>query len=154
MAHFERGNRDAARIGGFGGHEQNARVLEHVDRLGSRRHIRAFADREDFVLDERFGVVCVKLVLRGAGEGNVAFYLPYSAAFVELRALDALGVFFDPASLYFLDVAHDIEVYSVFIVDPTVGIGHGDDLCAEALRFLRRIDSNVARAGDCDGFAV
>ena len=74
--HFEAGNRDAAGVGSLAGAVEDLALEEDVDRLGSRRHVRALGDAVAAVLDQVVGVFDVDLVLGGAGQGNVALDLP------------------------------------------------------------------------------
>ena len=88
-----------------------------------------------------------KLVLRGAGQGDVnRVHLHTPAALCIYDALLARGVFGDAAALHFLDLLHQREVDACRVVDPAGGVGEGDHFRAELLRLLGGVDGDIARA--------
>ena len=56
-------------------------------------------------------------------------------------------------ALDFLDFLEQSDIDSFGIIDPACGIGACDDLCAQLLCLLDRVDRDVACAGDRDGLA-
>lgn len=155
LAHLKTGRSHAASVCGLRGTECHACLLELLDGLGGGRHVRALGDELAAVLYEQLRALAVQLVLGGAGKRDVAGDGPYAvAAFDVLRALDSVGVLLDPLSLHFLDLLDDVEVDALLVHDVAVGVGKRDDLCAQLLSLLGRVDGDVARAGDDDGLAL
>ena len=63
-------------------------------------------------------------------------------------------ILFDSLSLDFLELLDAVEINAVFVDNVAVGVGHGDDLCAELSSFFGSVDGNVAGTGDNDGLAL
>ena len=123
LAHLQCGSGDASCVGGLGGSEQDAGLLEGGDGPGRAGHVGSLGDGPDSVGDEDVGVLLVQLVLGGAGEGNVAGDGPDALALGVLGAGLADGVLLDPLPLDLLDVLDEVEVDSVGVVDVSVGVG-------------------------------
>ena len=104
LAHFQRGNRHAARVRGLARGEQHARGLEAVRRVGRGGHVGALAHGEHAVLDQGFRVGQMQLVLRGAGQRHVAGHVPNAAGLVVLGLRAVGNVFADALALHFFDL--------------------------------------------------
>ena len=95
----------------------------------------------------------MQLVLRGAGQRDVALDAPHPAALV-IFAVRTIGLVLGQAcTLDLLDLLERRHVDTVRIVHPAGGIADGHDLRAQLLRFFDRIDRHVARTADSDGLA-
>ena len=155
LAHLETAGRDAAGVCRFRGTEGDARLLEGLDSFGGGRHVRALCDVFAAVLDEQLRALFIQLVLRSAGESDVALDGPYAvAALVILGALYSLGILLDALSLHFLYLLYDGEVDAVLIVHIAVGVGKSDDFRAELLSLFRSVDRDVAGTGDDDSLTL
>ena len=154
LAHLERRGRNAAGVCSLARCEEHAGLLEHLGALERRGHVCALGNGLHAVLDEDFRILLVELVLRCAGESDVALDGPNALALVVL-AVRAVGLVGGQAlALDFLDLLDRREVDALRVVDPAGGIGHRDDLCAHLDRLFRRVDRNVAGAGDDDRLAL
>ena len=78
---------------------------------------------------------------------------PYAAAFVILCGRSCSLVLGQSCALDFFDFLEEGYVDSLGIIDPAGGIGAGDNLSAQLLSLLDRIDSDVAGTGYSDGLA-
>ena len=132
LAHLQRGGAHAAGVGGLGGPEEHAVLLQVLDALDDGGHVRALGYAVAAVLHQRLAGIQADLVLGGAGQGDVAGDGPDAgAALVILGVGMGIHVLLDAAALDLLDLLDAGQVDAVLVVDVAVGIAHGDDLAAQ-----------------------
>ena len=95
----------------------------------------------------------VQFVLRGAGQGDVAGHVPDGAVLVVLGLGMLIDVLLDALALDFLEALDGLEIHAVLVVDPAVGIAHGDDFAASCVTFSFGINGYVARTGNDNALA-
>ena len=129
--------------------------MEHLNRLRCGRHVGAFGNGKAAVLHKCLGGCFADLVLRGAGQGDVAGDLPYAGAvFIILCIRMADQIIANALAFHFLQLLHTGQIDAAFVVDKPVGIRHGDDLAAQLGRFFAGIDCHVSGTGYSDSCAV
>ena len=145
MRHLQRGDGDAARVGRLGGPEEDARLLEQFHGLGRTGHVGALGDGDAAVMQQRTRGSGVQLILRGAGQGDLAGDLPDAAAAFSVDGVRTQsGIFADALALDLLQALHEGNVDAVGIVDVPGGVGHGHDLCAKLLGLFAGVECDVA----------
>ena len=155
LAHLQAAGGHAARVGGLGRAVEHAIFQIHVDRLRRGGHVRALAHYLAAVCGKQLGAGLVDLILRGAGQRDIAGDAPdAAAAFVILGGGHRLNILGDAGTAGQLDLLHHIQVDAVFVVDIARGIGQSHDLAAQLGSFLRGVDGHVAAAGDHHRFAL
>src|SRR5690606_4828869 len=88
------------------------------------------------------------LVLRGAGERDVAGHLPDAPTLFVVGLWTVRDVLGDALAPDLLELLDDGEVDAVRVVDAAAGVAAGDDLGAQLLELLHGVDRDVARAAD------
>ena len=155
LAHLQAGGGHAAGVGSLCGSVQDTVGQVDLDGLGRAGHICALADNGAAVLDQSLSGLLVDLVLGRAGQGDVAGDSPDLGAVGNVGYTGVgLGILLDAAAADFLQLLDVSQINAVGVVDVAVGIGHGNDLCAQRLSLLAGIDSNIAGAGDDHGLAL
>jgi len=154
LTHLQGGSGYAARIGRFAGNEVDTLLQEVFGGFDRGGHIRAFRDGDDAVLHQRHGVFDRQFILRRAGKGDIHLDIPHATAFVIHSVRFGCHVLGQPGLLHFLDFLQEVQIDTVFVVNPTRRIRAGHNLGAHLLRLFDRINRYVARAGDRDGFAA
>ena len=139
LRHLQPGSGDPAGVGGFARTKKNLRLEELVHAVDRRRHVRAFRNDIDAVLQQVGRVFAVDLVLGRARESALRLVIPKRIV-IELRierrehrALEFVGVFRDPAAPDVLQVHDERELLAVdprFVVDVAGRIGQRDRLRA------------------------
>ena len=92
---------------------------------------------------ELLSIFEVKFVLSCARKSDIDWNAPNATAILVLNAFATLRIFRDTAALNFLDLLDECHINAVRIIDPASGIRQGNDLSAELLSLLGRIDRNV-----------
>src|SRR5690606_18474438 len=146
LLHLERRGGHPARVRGLAGPEHHARLLERPHGVRRAGQVRALGDGDHAVVDEPLGVRPVQLVLGRAGERHLARHLPHRRAGLVVGARAVLDVLPDAPPLDLLEVLEELEVDAVGVVDAARRVAAGDDLGAELLQLLDRVDRDVARA--------
>ena len=155
LRHLQRGDRHAAGIGRLCRAEQHARFLEQLHRLRRGGHIGALGHGKAAVFDQRPRTGGVQLVLRRAGQRDLAGDLPdVPAAGTVDRARTLRDVFGNAAALDLLEPLHQRNVDARRVVHVAAGVGHCHDLCAELLRLFAGIKCNISGARNHNGAPV
>ena len=150
LALLQAGHGNAPRVGRLGRAEQDLPGKKRPHRSQRGRHVGAFGHRQEPVVDQGFRVVGVQLVLRGAGQGELAGDAPRPLLLVVLAA-EVLGVLVDPSPANLLELLQPrqtLGVDAVRVVDEAVRIRGGDDGGAQLVQLLDGVEGDVAGAGD------
>src|SRR5690606_32618787 len=154
LLHLERGGGHTAGVRCLAGSERDPGLAEHGDTTGSGRHVGALGDDLDAVGDKGLGGVFVELVLRGTRQRDLAGHGPDVAVGEELGVGALLDVFADAGAPDFLDLLEEFDVDPGLVVDVTRRIRARDNLAAELVDLLDRVDRDIAGAGDDRGAAL
>ena len=151
LAHLQAGHADAAGVGGLARSVHDAGGQELADGVHIARHVRAFGDADAAVFQKLRRLGAVQLILRGAGQREVALHPPRARIRMEGRSGEVIRVGADPGAallLVLLDPVDLLLAEAVRIVDEAAGVGHRHRLAAAMEDLLRRVGRHVAGAGD------
>ena len=154
LRHLECRNSYAASIGCLTWHIENLRSEVSIDRRLVGRHVCTLTYTPAAVLDELLRILTVDLVLGCAWKCDVTLYAPWTLTLVVLGTWNAVCVLLDSRSLDLLDLAENLEVDAVRIIDIAVGVRAGDNLRTELLCLLDRILCDITRTRNDDGLSL
>src|SRR5690554_689839 len=154
LLHFQGGRGNTAGVGGLARAIGNLGILEHDNAFRRGRHIGAFGHGNTAVFDQHLGVFTVQLVLGCAGQRHIARHAPDVTVFHVLGIFVVFSVGADPATLHFFDALQGLQVDALLMDNHALGIGAGNDLGAQLVGFLDRVNGHVAGTGNHHGFAV
>ncbi len=155
LAHFQTATGDAAGVGGLARCVEDAGFDEQVHRFQRGRHVGAFGHADAAVLQQGAGIFAVQLVLRCAGQGDVARQAPgtlvgqvghaeVGAHFFQTTATDVLQVH-QVRPLLFGQAVREMQGAG--------RVGQGDDPAAHFHDLLRGVLRHVAGTGNGDALA-
>ena len=98
LAHLKRTDGNTTGVGSFGGAEENFIGLEVFNGVECRGHVGTFADDFATVGNESFCRVKVDLLLRGAGQSDIALDVPNAVTAFVVFACGVIGRVFGNAS--------------------------------------------------------
>ena len=154
LRHLECRNRYAASIGCLSWHIENLRSEVSIDRSLVGRHVCTLTYTPAAVVDELLRVLTVDLVLGCTRKCDVTLYAPWTLTLVVLGTWNAFCVLLDSRSLDLLDLAENLEVDTVRIIDIAVGVRAGNNLRTELLSLLDRILCDITGTGNDDGLSL
>src|SRR3546814_10264197 len=85
-------------------------MKESVDCFEAGGHVGALGYTAHAIADQGLGVFELKLVLGGAGQGDIYRYVPRALAGL-VNQVELLGVIFDPAALFVLDAYERLKFF-------------------------------------------
>lgn len=156
LAHFKAAGGYASCIDGFAGCIEHFALQEGVYGFGRASHVAYLAYAEAAIGDKCLGILAVKFVLGGAGQGDVALDFPWLATWDELGAGELVGVWLADVVAAGAELEHVVYLLVVeagFVEYVAVGAADGDDLCTELGGFLGCAPGDVAEAAYGDALA-
>src|ERR1700730_16004355 len=157
LGHLKSRSCDTTGIRGFGWSVQGAGIQEHLGRLKSAGHVRAFGYELNAVLNQARCVFGVDLVLRGARERTIGFDVPQRIVIQrDIRGhedgfFELVRILTNAAPTHVLEL-HDpgqlFAVDAVRIEDYAIRVGQRNWLRSQIEQLLDRILGNVSAPRD------